>query len=213
MDLRDLPSRSCSGVALKLKMKIKRTFSAIGCCLGVALLLTACVTEPSLSGTLRNGTYKSAEGQFSVSVPVSPEVGGRVKSDSPQSVTFIDNWGNRITFSSFAFNAQSSMETVLKTEGREKALDGFMRRQYGDLAQIHYRPAVRDGTVSLVYLRPIGPRTGVAAFISGHRVYVAETDLLPGVQMLAQGDERAQTGYGEWLENRAVELAQTIAVQ
>jgi hypothetical protein len=128
-------------------------------------------------------------------------------------VTFIDNWGNRITFSSFAFNAQSSMETVLKTEGREKALDGFMRRQYGDLAQIHYRPAVRDGTVSLVYLRPIGPRTGVAAFISGHRVYVAETDLLPGVQMLAQGDERAQTGYGEWLENRAVELAQTIAVQ
>ena len=177
------------------------------------LLLSACETQAPLSGTMRNGTYKSSQGQFSVSAPVSPEVGGRVKSDGPQSVTFTDNWGNRITFSSFAFNAQSSLETVLKTEGREKALDGFMRRQYGDMAKIHYHPAARNGAASLVYLRPVGPRTGVAAFISGLRVYVVETDLLPGVQMLAQGDERAQNDYGEWLENRAVELAQTIEVE
>ena len=53
----------------------------------------------------------------------------------------------------------------------------------------------------------------MAAFIQGRRIYVVETDLLPGVQMLAQGDERSQSEREEWLENRAVELAQTIAVQ
>jgi hypothetical protein len=194
-------------------MKIKQTFGAIGWCFVTTLLLSACVTEPSLSGTMRNGTYKSAAGHFSVPAPVSPEVGGRIKSDGPQTVTFSDNWGNRITFSSFAFNTQSSMEAVLRTEGREKALDGLMRRQYGDLPKIHYHPSARNGTASLVYVRPVGPRTGVAAFLSGQRVYVVETDLLPGVQMLAQGDERAQSDYGDWLEGRAVELAQTIEVQ
>ena len=200
-------------MAVKFKMKIKQTLGAIGWCLGATLLLSACVSEPSLSGTLRNGTYKSAAGKFSVPAPVSPEVGGRVKSDGPQSVTFTDNWGNRITFSSFAFNGQSSMEVVLKTEGREKALEGFMRREYGDSAKVHYHPSARNGTASLGYLRPVGPRTGVAAFISGLRVYVVETDLLPGVQMLAQGDERAQADYGDWLEGRAVELAQSIEVE
>jgi hypothetical protein len=169
--------------------------------------------QPSISGAMRNGDYKSPQGAFSVPCPVSPEVGGRIKSDTPQSVTFCDNWGNRITFSSFGFNAQSSMTSVLEAKGREKALDEFLRRQYGDRAPIHYHASAREGTVSLVYLRPVGPRTGVAAFIHGRRVYLVETDLLPGVQMLAQGDERAQADYGEWLEGRAVELAQTIAVE
>lgn len=192
---------------------MKHAYGALGYGLGAALFLSACATEPSLSGTVRNGTYKSAEGQFSVPSPVSPEVGGRVRSDTPQSVTFTDNWGNRITFSSFPFNAQSSMEVALRTNGREKALEEFIRRQYGTLSKVHYHPSVREGTVSLVYLRPVGPRTGVAAFISGSRVYVVETDLLPGVQMLAQGDERAQADEGDFLEGRAVELAQTMEVQ
>jgi hypothetical protein len=200
-------------MAVKSKMKMKHAFGALGCCLGAALFLSACATGPSLSGTLRNGAYKSAEGKFSVPIPVSPEVGGRVKSDTPQSVTFTDNWGNRITFSSFAFNAQSSMEAALRTDGREKALEEFIRRQYGTLPKMHYHPSARGGVVSLVYLRPVGPRTGVAAFISGHRVYVVETDLLPGVQMLAQGDERAQADDIDFLEGRAVELAQTMEVE
>jgi hypothetical protein len=192
---------------------MKQTPGMIGWCLGTALLLSACATQPSISGEMRNGTYRSAQGHFSVACPVSPEVGGRIKSDSPRSVTFGDNWGNRITFSSFDFSAQSSMTSVLETQGREQALDGLMRRQYGDMTKIHYHASAREGTVSLVYLRPVGPRTGVAAFIHGGRVYVVETDLLPGVQMLAQGDERAQIEYGEWLEGRAVELAQTIEIE
>src|SRR5579862_7437172 len=194
-------------------MKMKHTIGMMGCCLGAALLLTACAGQPSLSGTMRNGTYKSARGGFSVQCPVSPEVGGRVKSDSAESVTFVDNWGNRISFSSFAFGAQSTMTSVLATQGREKALEEFARRQYGDMAKVHYHASAREGTVSLIYLRPVGPQRGVAAFIHGQRVYVVETDLLPGVQMLAQGDERAQTDYGDWLEGRAVELAQTIEVE
>jgi hypothetical protein len=194
-------------------MKMKQTTAMMGWCLGTALLLSACAAQPPMTGAMRNGTYRSARGEFSVPCPVSPEVGGRIRSDSAQSVTFVDNWGNRITFSSFGFNAQSSMRTVLQGQGREKALDEFVRRQYGDMAKIHYHALARDGTVSLVYLRPVGPCTGVAAFIRGQRIYVVETDLLPGVQMLAVGDERAQADYAEWLEGRAVELAQTIEVE
>ena len=112
-----------------------------------------------------------------------------------------------------AVRAIASGDTLLSPAITRRLLEEFVRRQYGDMPKIHYHALARDGTVSLIYLRPVGPRTGVAAFIHGQRVYVVETDLLPGVQMLAQGDERAQADYGEWLEGRAVELAQSIQVE
>ncbi|MGA2176261.1 MAG: hypothetical protein ABSH38_14895 [Verrucomicrobiota bacterium] len=192
---------------------MKRKTAMIGWCLGTALLLAACAAQPRLSGTIRGSTYTSARGEFSVGFPVSAEVGGRIASDTAESVTFRDNWGSRITYSSVVFTAQSSMMSMLEGQGREKALDEFVRRQFGDVGKIHYHAPAREGTVSFIYLRPVGPKTGVAAFIQGRRIYVVETDLLPGVQMLAQGDERSQSEREEWLENRAVELAQSIEVK
>jgi hypothetical protein len=181
--------------------------------LGAALLLCGCATSRHLAGTVSGPNYISAQGGFSVSFPVSAEVGGRVLTDTPQSVTFGDNWGARVTFSSLPVEARSSMMTVLETQGREKALSEFARRQYGALITIHYHPEAREGAISFIIPGPVGPRTGVAAFLHGRRLYVVETDLQPGVPFLAQSDEESQRDWAAWLEKRAVELAQSLEVK
>jgi hypothetical protein len=159
--------------------------------------------------------YTSARGDFSVPFPVSPEVGGRVVHDDAQSVTFHDNWGSKISFYSTPISPQSPMMTVLQKQGREKALDTLMidLGRYGNDLALHFHPEILGGAVSFVYLRPVGPKTGVAAFIANDRVYLVETDLLPGVQLLSKDDEDAQKGRDEWLEKRAADLLQTIQVK
>jgi hypothetical protein len=181
--------------------------------LGAALMISGCATSPPLSGTISGPTYTSSHGEFSVPFPVSREVGGRVVTDAPDSVTFHDNWGSRITFSSVAFNPQSSMMSMLQSQGREKALTEFANRQYGGEIVVHYHPGAMEGAVSFIYVRPVGPKTGVAMFVHGGRVYVVETDMLPGVQLLAQSDEQSQIDREIWLEGRAVTLAQSINVK
>lgn len=197
----------------RVKNNMMRRTAMIEFLLGAALVLSGCATTQRLSGTISGQTYASSQGEFSVSFPVSPEVGGRVVSDSPESVTFHDNWGSRITFSSVPFNSQSSMMSVLKSQGRERALTEFAKRQYGDDIVVHYHPGARDGAISFIYVRPVGPRTGVAMFLHGGRVYLAETDMLPGVQLLAQNDEQSQRDREIWLEGRAVTLAQSMDVK
>jgi hypothetical protein len=178
--------------------------------LGAALLLCGCAAPQRLAGSIHNASYTSAEGGFSVSFPVSPEVGGRILNDGPQSVTFVDNWGSRITFSGRAISARSGMTAMLETQGPEKALSEFARREYGDLITVHYHPEAREGMISFIYLRPASPKTAVAVLIHGPRLFVVETDVLPGVQLLAQSDERSERERETRLESRAVALAQSI---
>jgi hypothetical protein len=185
----------------------------VGFLLGAALCLDGCATSPHLAGRVIGPNYTSARGRFTVPFPVSPEVGGRVLKDTAQSVTFADNWGCRIAFSSLPFEARSSMTTMLEAQGREKALSEFARREYGNLIAIHYHPEALEGAISFIFLRPVGPKTGVAAFLHGRRLYLVETDLPPGVQLLGQSDEQSQRERDAWLENRAVELAQSLEVK
>jgi len=187
--------------------------ATIGFLLVAAVVLPGCATAPPLSGSINGPNYASSQGGFSVPFPVSAEVGGGVVSDGPDSVTFHDNWGSRITFSSIPFKPQSSMMAVLQSQGRERALAEFAKRQYGDEIVVHYHPDTLDGTISFIFVRPVGPRTGVAMFIHGARVYVVETDMLPGVQLLALNDDQSQHDRQVWLEGRAVTLAQTMDVK
>jgi hypothetical protein len=163
-----------------------------------------------LRGSIHGFTYTSAEGGYSVPFPVSADVDGRVLTDGPQSVTFIDNWGSRITFKSQAILENSSMKSMLDTQGREKALGEFARREYGDLITAHYHPEVLEGLISFIYPRPNSPKTAVAVFLHGRRLFLVETDMLPGVQLLAQGDARSEGERDVWLEGVAVKLAQSI---
>ena len=77
----------------------------------------------------------------------------------------------------------------------------------------HYQPEIRDGLVSFIFLKPIGPKTGVALFINDNRVYLVETDLIPGVQLLSKNDDASQAARDTWLENRAVQLAESITTK
>jgi hypothetical protein len=187
-----------------------------------ALLWCGCVgprgaspheASPHLVGRISGNSYTSSWGHFSVPFPVSPEVGGRIIRDDSQSVTFHDNWGSKISFYSKSFNVQSPLMSVPQSEGRAKALETFMKDIYGNSIVPHYHPDVLDGTISFIYLKPVGPKTGVAAFINRNRVYLVETDLLPGVQMLSKEDDESQQAREEWLENRAVELLQSIEIR
>jgi hypothetical protein len=178
--------------------------------MGAAFLLCGCAAPQRLAGSVHNSTYNSAEGGFSVPFPVSAEVGGRIQNDGPQNVTFRDNWGSRITFSGLSITAHSSIMAMLEKDGREKALSEFAKRQYGDLITIHYHPEAREGMVTFIYLRPASPKTAVAIFIHGPRLFTVETDLLPGVQLLEQGDEKSQLDRESWLESRAMALAQSV---
>jgi hypothetical protein len=177
---------------------------------GTALLLCGCAAPQRLAGSVHSSSYISARGGFSVPFPVSAELGGRILRDSAQSVTFCDNWGSRITFSGQAILEHSPIMSMLKEQGREKALREFARRQYGDLITVNYHPEVCEGLISFVYLRPVSPKTAVAIFIHGPRLFLVETDLLPGVQLLGQGDEKSQLDREAWLESRAVTLAESI---
>ena len=189
---------------------------------GFALLGGGCVgprnsspreSAPHLVGRISGTSYVSLHGDFTVPFPVSAEVGGRILHDDPQSVTFHDNWGSKISFYSRSFNAQSPMMSALRTKGREQALGIFMKDIYGDLIVPHYHADVRNGTISFVYRKPVGPETGVAAFINGQRVYLVETDILPGVQLLANNDDTSAKARDDWLENRAVELLRSIEIR
>jgi hypothetical protein len=194
---------------------LQRT-AIMGVLLGASLALSGCKTgppQPHLSGTIKGSTYTSSAGGFSVPFPVSPEVGGRVVSDDPDGVTFHDNWGSRITFSSVPFTAQSSMMSALQSQGRERALTEFAQRQYGGDIVVHYHPNSLGGTLSFLFIRPVGSGTGVAMFVQGLRVYSVETDMLPGVQLLAQNDETSRLDRLVWLEGRAVTLAQSMNVK
>jgi hypothetical protein len=192
----------------KLAVIYKVCSLVISLCAAVALC--GCGTTSRLAGSVHAANYRSAEGGFSVPFPLSPEVGGRILKDSPQGVTFVDNWGSRITISGLSIAPGSSITSVMATAGREKALTDFAQRQYSDLITVHYHPEKRDGMISFIYLRPASPKTAVAIFIQGSHLYLVETDMLPGVQLLAQGDETSQHDRETWLEGRAVALAQSI---
>jgi hypothetical protein len=174
------------------------------------LSLCSCASSPRLAGSVHRSTYTSSEGRFSVPFPVSAEIGGRVLNDTAEMVTFHDNWGSRITFSGLPVAAHSSIISVLQKDGKEKALTEFAKRQYSDLITVHYHPELRDGMISFINLRPNSPKTAVAIFLHGSQLYIVETDMLPGVQLLAQNDAKSVTERETWLEGRAMALAQSI---
>jgi hypothetical protein len=182
------------------------------------VLLCGCASgnreaHPHVVGKIIGNSYTSPHGDFTVPIPVSPEVGGRIVRDDAQSVTFRDNWGSKISFYSRPMSAQSPMTSVVQKQGREKALTTLCNDIYGESIATHYHADILDGTLTFVYLRPVGPKTGVAAIIRQDRVYLVETDLLPGVQLLAKDDDDAQVERDQWLENRAIGLLRTMQIK
>jgi len=183
----------------------------------LALIWSGCATthdhQSHLVGKIVGTSYQSALGQFTVPFPVSPESNGRIIREDAQSVTFHDNVGSTISFYSTPFTEESGMMTVLHSDGPEKALSTLAKDIYGNSIVTHFHADVRGGALSFVYLRPVKPQMGVAEFVQGNRVYLVETDLVPGVQLLSKNDDESMAALNEWLENRALELLKTMAIR
>jgi len=166
---------------------------------------------PRLVGRVSGNVYISAHGGFAVTFPVSREYGGHPAADDEQGVTFRDRLGNRISFSSREFAPESQMMAVMRTKGRDQALEILVKDIYGDGITPHYHAELRGGMLSFIYLKPLATRTGVAAFVHQNRVFVVETDLPPGVEFLSKQDDEG--ALDERLERNAVALAQSIELR
>jgi hypothetical protein len=191
-------------------------FAALAC---AGLLLGGCMggqrhpSPPRMTGKIVGNIYQSPKGRFSVPVPVSKEVNGRVIHDDAESVLFQDNWGSRIAFRSGAIFTPSPMQAMLQKEGKEKALTAYLTQGYSSIVALHFHPEMLEGTMSFIYVKPVGPKTGVAAMIHDKRIYLVETDLLPGVQLLSKSDDASEAERDVWLENRAVELLRSMQIR
>jgi hypothetical protein len=164
-------------------------------------------------GTISGNTYISPRGDFSVPCPVNPDEGGRVLHDDPQSVTFFDNLGNRVSFYSKQFNEKSALNTLPQSHERGQALESFSKLIYGSDIEPHYNPNMLDGATSFIYIKTSGIKTGVGAFIHGGRIFLVETDLLPGADWVSKNDEDSQRQKEKWLEDRALGLLQSMDVK
>ncbi len=205
-------------------MSVTNKFASVALSISFAVMASGCVSgdknppppkprktpKVHLVGSIKASAYTSSEGGFSVPVPVSPEVGGRVLRDGPQTVTFTDNWGSRISFTSQPILPTSTMMQMVESQGREKALTEFAHREYGDMIEPHYHSDVREGMLTFIYLRPAAPKMGVAVFVHNYRLFLVESDMLPGVSVLGQNDLASDGDRDLWLEGVAMRLAQSI---
>lgn len=191
-----------------LLLRLVRDFPPVF--VGLCLLASGCASkkphEPPLAhvmGKISGNEYTSPRGRFSVPCPVDPDLEGRVLRDDATGVTFVDRIGSKVTFNSLQIRPGSSMMNMLSTRGREEALNTFLRDDYGNLIVPHYHPEVLGGTSAFVFIKSGPTRMGVAATVHDERIYLVETDLPPGVELL-------QNTSDERLETNAMNLLQTL---
>jgi hypothetical protein len=77
----------------------------------------------ALTGTVDSGYYSSPTGAFRMRIPVLPELGGAV-TDTPNVVTFHDNFGLQITVG--AFKQDATLRWELSTRGTKDYLIYFL---------------------------------------------------------------------------------------
>ncbi len=79
-------------------------------------------TSPALQGKVEGRTYVSATGQFKVTIPVLPELGGDI-TDTPNVVTFQDDFNVHVSIAAFPQDATQRWE--LSTRGLKDYLIYF----------------------------------------------------------------------------------------
>lgn len=133
----------------------------------IAALLTATPLvardAPALAGRLEGTTYYSATGNFSVVVPVLPELGGRI-TDTPNVVTFDDPFSTHISIACFALDATQRWE--LDTRGLKDYLAYFFinfvmpefsgRYPGSTVQEMRFLPQEHEGVLVVFALLPGG---------------------------------------------------------
>ena len=130
--------------------------------------------SPGLTGRVEDRTYVSPTGIFRVAIPVLPELGGTI-TDTPNVVTFQDNYNVHVSIGVFAQDASQRWE--LSTRGLKDYLVYFFtnyvlpdfRQMYpgGKLESATFAPSVLDGALITYTLLPGGSMFGDKRIIRG----------------------------------------------
>lgn len=167
------------------------------------LLLAAPASPAPLIGSLEGDIYVSPTGQFRIRAPVLPELGGTII-DTPNVVTFQDNFGTHISVACFEFDATQRWE--YDTRGRRDYLlyfftdivmANFQQRFPGSKVEsARYLPTLREGALIGYALLPGGSefehttrmlndppadpvtaKRGTLLFVHNRYVYAISTEL------------------------------------
>lgn len=119
--------------------------------------------EAPLAGRIDGGVYHSATGAFTITVPVRPELGGRIE-DTPNVVTFDDDFSMHIAVACFPLDVTQKWE--LETRGKQDYLAHFFasfvqpdfeRRYPGTTVEAtRFLPGLQDGALAVFALLPGG---------------------------------------------------------
>jgi hypothetical protein len=180
---------------------MRRRLPILAACLLAGSPLAA--AEPALAGRIEGRTYVANGGLFRVPIPVLPELGGTV-SDTPNVVTFSDNFTTYLSIASFPLDAAQLREDAAR--GRKDyltnyfatfVLPDFLQRYPGARVENpRFLPAQNDGALLLYLLlpggtmfkertaglsadatRPLVAKRGNLLFLHGDRLYVLSTEL------------------------------------
>jgi len=173
------------------------------------LVTAACVLraqdpllQPMLAGKIEGDTYLSPTGQFKVTIPVLPELGGHL-TDTPNVVTFQDDFNVHITIAAFSQDATQRWE--MSTRGLKDYLVYFFSNfVFGDFkstfegAEIEsakFVPGMLDGSLVANLLVPGGTmfedrifsmgtssripvaKRGNLLFVRNNHIFVISTEL------------------------------------
>lgn len=132
-------------------------------CLLSACALTASAMAAPLVGRMEGDTYVSPTGEFRIRAPVSTEFGGTIE-DSPQVVTFHDDFGTHVSIACFDMDATQRWE--LDTRGlrdyllyffNDVVLANFQSRFAGSkIESARYLQTLLDGALIAYALLPGG---------------------------------------------------------
>ncbi len=174
------------------------------------VLLTGCA-GPKLVGTFDGKTYTSVQKDYSVPMPEMAG-GDRISGDDEHGVTFVDDYGSRVSFYSLPFSPGGELTAAAQSGGNEAALKKCFENLYGSATETHYHSETLGGIMSCIYYKPPdSTKTAAAGFVHSEHVLLIEVGLPEATKLLTRdADEAALQKQSEWLENRAVTLVQTI---
>lgn len=200
-----------------------------------ALALSAAVAPAqSLHGKVEGRTYFSPTGQFKITIPVLAELGGDV-TDTPNVVTFQDDFNTHVSIAAFAQDATQRWE--LSTRGLKDYLVYFFSnfvladfKQSFEGVKIEsakFLPGMQDGTLLTYLLVPGGSmfaaripqitpdplrvaKRGNLVFVRNGHIFVVSTELAERV-IEGKSYEKKTEEEDEILRNRLIDLVSKMS--
>lgn len=222
----------------RLPMKLPRLIAFLPLACGLTLALAAQEQpDTGLYGAMRNGHYTSAQGTFRVTVPVLPELGGRV-TDTEAVVTFQDDFSTYISIACFPLDVSNKWELetreirdYLAYFYSEHVFTNFQQRFPGAANERSvFTPDLRGGALFVFSLLPGGSafadqaplidgaaagaavaKRGTLLFVENGCIFILSTELAERVTQRSAFRKSADD-ENEILRNRLVQLAGRLQV-